>query len=372
MESPSRYAGALAAEDLRELIACGAIRGETPIRDAQIQPASLDLTLSAEAYKLPGSMLPLRHEGVRELLERFHARPMDLSRPTFLDRGRVYLVRLNESLDLPAGVGCYTNSKSSTGRIDLQTRTIGDGNPRYEKHRRGYRGEIWLEIIPKSFDVRLSAGVSLNQAIFYGDRRILDDVALAELVARETLVRDREGRPMGGDAIEIDQGLLMSIASSRTSSGTSARRSPRPLVLDEPREHAVGFFEPITRPRDGRLFLMKGTLHILSARPSSTCGCRRTSRSRCSPSRRRRGIPRALRRLLRSGFPDGETPAKDGTPPSRGAPTTTTSSSATASRSARWCERLTRPARRWPTARTGTNHYADQRGRDSPKYFRSS
>lgn len=258
-------AGALGAEDIRALVAQGSIGGETSIRPEQIQPASLDLTISAEAYKLPGSMLPLRGERIRDLLHTFQARPIDLSEPTVLDRGLVYLIRLNESLNLPSAVGCYTNSKSSTGRIDLQTRTLSDGNPRYEKHPRGYVGEMWMEVIPKSFDIRLQQGVSLNQAIFYGDRRILDDDALSDLVRSESLVFDKHGSEMPRERIEIDQGLMMSIDLEQDLVGYVARRSPYPLTLDPGVKHeARDYFEPIARPRDGRLFLMKGHFYILS------------------------------------------------------------------------------------------------------------
>jgi dCTP deaminase len=258
-------AGVLGASEMHALIERGAIVGEAPIAAAQIQPASLDLTLSAEAYKLPGSMLPLRHERIRDLLETFHARPIDLSEEGYLDRGRVYLIRLNESLALPPNIGCYTNSKSSTGRIDLQTRTLSDGNPRYEKHPRGYRGEMWLEVIPKSFDIKLQRGVSLNQAIFYGERRILDDAALRHLVDSESLVFDKHGAKMSAENVEIDQGLMMSIDLDQDLVGYVARRSPLPLTLDPNHPHdASDFFEPISRPRDGRLFLMKGHFYILS------------------------------------------------------------------------------------------------------------
>ena len=257
--------GVLADHQIEAMIAAGGLSAETPVDSAQIQPASLDLTISAEAYKLPGSMLPLRGERIRDLLETFQARPLDLSEATVLDRGLVYLIRLNESLDLPAAVGCYTNSKSSTGRIDLQTRTLSDGNPRYEKHPRGYRGEMWLEVIPKSFDVRLQQGVSLNQAIFYGERRILDDDGLRDLVRAASLVYDKHGAVMPMDRVEIDQGLMMSIDLEQDLVGYVARRSPYPLTLDPSVRHeARDYFEPIERPRDGRLFLMKGHFYILS------------------------------------------------------------------------------------------------------------
>lgn len=257
--------GALNARWISALYEDGRILSRAPIMPAQIQPASLDLRLSEEAYKLPGSILPLPDESVRDLLPLFGARPLDLTNPTFLDRGQVYLVRLEEELRLPPGIGAYTNSKSSTGRIDLQTRTVSDRNPRYEKHRRGYQGELWLEIIPKSFDVRVRKGVSLNQAIFYGRRDLLDDLESAALHRRSPILYTKNGLPVAGDHTLFDHGVLMSIDLDQAIVGFVARKSPLPLVLDEPMLHdSEDFFEPIRRPRNGRLLLMKEHFYILS------------------------------------------------------------------------------------------------------------
>ena len=257
--------GALTTQFLRELVAAGGIVPEQPIEDRQYQPASLDLTLSAEAYKLPGSILPLRHETVRDVLQGFHARPVDLAAPCYLDRGQVYLVRANESLRLPASIGCYTNNKSSTGRIDLQTRTISDGNPRYEKHKRGYQGELWIELIPKSFDIRVAKGVSLNQAIFYGQRSILGDQELGQLMTKEALLYDKNGSELGLSKATVDQGLMMSVDLDQDLVGFVAKKSPEALNLDGGEKHDPSeFFDPIVRPRNGRLLLMKGHFYILS------------------------------------------------------------------------------------------------------------
>ena len=63
-------------------------------------------------------------------------------------------------------MAAYCNSKSSTGRIDLATRVLSDGNPRYDRIAAGYQGDLWCELIPRSFDIIIQQGESLNQAIF--------------------------------------------------------------------------------------------------------------------------------------------------------------------------------------------------------------
>ena len=55
------------------------------------------------------------------------------------------------------------NPKSSTGRLDIFCRTILDYSDEYEKKPYNYKGEIFLEITSRSFDVILKKGDSLNQ-----------------------------------------------------------------------------------------------------------------------------------------------------------------------------------------------------------------
>ncbi len=254
---------------IRRLIASGAVvvpGGEVAPR--RLQPCSLDLTLSSEAWRLPASVLPMS-EPVRAVLARFARKPIDISRPEIFDQGKVYIVRLEERVDLPEPVGAYCNTKSSIGRIDLQTRVLTDRNPRYDRIRRGYKGELFLEIISKSFDVELCAGMSLNQAIFYAQRRILDARELALLAERDPLVYDSSGVTLDSAADDRidDGGILLTVDLEQDPVGFVARKTPREVKLAPGSEQdALEFFEPIRRPADGRLWLRRDHFYILSTR----------------------------------------------------------------------------------------------------------
>lgn len=251
---------------IRRLFDDGAVRRDGGFDPSRVQPCSLDLTLATEAWRMPASVLPVE-ESVRDLIREYGRRPVDLSQPATLDRDKVWLVRLAESFALPEGVGAYCNNKSSVGRIDLQTRVVCDRTPRYDKIRRGYRGEAWLEIIPKSFDVELKAGVSLNQAIFYADRRLLDSRELMLLSEQEPLVCGRDGDARALDRDAVDDGVLLTVDLDQEPAGFVARRTSSELSLlpgafNDPTE----FFEPIPRPKDGKLWLQRGRFYILSTR----------------------------------------------------------------------------------------------------------
>ncbi len=254
--------GTFADEAIRALVDRGAIRSEVGIADERIQPASLDLTVGEEGYSVPGSMLPLFDEDVRDVVTRFARRRLDLVNGEVLVRGEVYVVRLAESLALPAHVAAYANNKSSTGRIDVQTRVLTSRSARYDRISPGYDGALWLEIIPKSFDVVLRTGTSLNQAIFFEGRDVLGPQALAVLEAERTLLFTPQGEPLSR---QRDGAVLMTLDLDQPIVGWRARKSYRPLDLAAIGAHAPGdYFDRIPRPKDGALFLSREAFYVFS------------------------------------------------------------------------------------------------------------
>src|SRR5262249_12279621 len=147
--------GVLPDRDLRDAVRDGWIVAATPLRDDQFQPASLDLRLGLVAYQLRASFLPFR-ESVRERLEVAANNDLVIDRVWLehgatLQRGSVDVVPLLESLALPANVRGRSNPKSTTGRLDVFTRVITDGTPRFDEIKSGYRGPLYLEVSPQSF-----------------------------------------------------------------------------------------------------------------------------------------------------------------------------------------------------------------------------
>ena len=267
MREHAEPAGTFEADGLERLVASGAIASAAGIADNQVQPSSIDLTLDAEAYRLPGSVLPLANEPVRELIKALALERVDLAKGACLGRDQVYLVRLRERLRLPPGVEAYTNSKSTTGRVDLATRVLADGSCRYDRIPAGYAGDLWLEIIPRSFHTLAEAGASLNQAIVFRDRHVLDQDELAARHDREPLLREPDGSATPGKRCVIDGRLVMTADLDRDVVGWVAKRTHQPLALGRPGAHlAADFFAPIERPRGGYLFLEQNRFYILATR----------------------------------------------------------------------------------------------------------
>lgn len=253
--------GALPLQHIRALMAEGHVQGT---QDAHLQPSSLDLSLSGEVYRMRGTFLPRRGERIRDLVQNGMLYRCDLQHP--LELFGVYLVRLNETLALPDAVRAYTNNKSSSGRINLQTRLLVDGVSRFDMVPRGYHGELWLEIIPKSFPVKLSAGERVNQMRFATCDARLSDAEHFRLVDEAQLLCDQNGNAYRADSSTVDKdGVVMSVdLSSEEIVGYSCTPTAC-RVLDFARRdyHADEFFAPIMRPKNGQFTMQRGDFYIL-------------------------------------------------------------------------------------------------------------
>ncbi|NCW31502.1 MAG: 2'-deoxycytidine 5'-triphosphate deaminase, partial [Alphaproteobacteria bacterium] len=104
--------GILSVQHLEQAIADGVIAADQPIEPGQLQPASLDLRLGREAWRVQASFLPGKNLTVADKLAKFGMHKIDLSDGAVLERGCVYIVKLMENLRLPAGVSAMANPKS--------------------------------------------------------------------------------------------------------------------------------------------------------------------------------------------------------------------------------------------------------------------
>jgi dCTP deaminase len=240
--------GVLTDRDLRAAVQEGAVSAAEPFRDDQFQPASLDLRLGRVAYQLRASFLPYR-ETVQRRLEDERANSdlvidrVPLEGGATLQRGSVYLVPLLESLSLPAAVRGRSNPKSTTGRLDVFTRVITDGTPRFDEIPAGYRGPLYLEVSPQSFPVRVYAGGSLNQLRLLEGPTSMSDAALRALYAECPLLYDDDDRPLPLDRVGFNDGLCMGVdLSGRATDGIIGYRAhPNPPAVDLAR---VGHYDP--------------------------------------------------------------------------------------------------------------------------------
>src|SRR5437588_4724057 len=93
-------AGVLPSQDIQDLISTGKITARTPILEAQIQPASLDLRVGDMAHRVQASFLPGQHSTVEQRINDLRLSRVDLTSSTVLEKGCVYIVPLCEEVHL--------------------------------------------------------------------------------------------------------------------------------------------------------------------------------------------------------------------------------------------------------------------------------
>ncbi len=154
--------GILPCQSIEALIATGAITSQTAFDHDQVQPASLDLRLSDTCWRVRASFLP----GARKVEDRIAdvvMHTLDLSGGEVLEKGCVYIARLQERLTLPPGLIARANPKSSTGRVDVFVRLLTDQGASFDDVAGGYDGPLYLEIAPQTFSILVRPGTRLNQ-----------------------------------------------------------------------------------------------------------------------------------------------------------------------------------------------------------------
>ena len=167
--------GVIPVQNIKRLIEEGVIKSIAPITESQFQPASLDLRVGNSAYRIRSSFLPQRCS-VEERLKDLFMYEIDLSKNGILEKGNIYLIPLMEELNLPDDIRGRTNPKSTTGRLDIFTRVITDYSHRFEDIDDGYKGKLYLEVVTRSFTIKIEPCQSLNQLrLFRGEGRLNDN-----------------------------------------------------------------------------------------------------------------------------------------------------------------------------------------------------
>ena len=195
--------GALIYEDYLNLFKNNIIIA-SEFNQLQIQPSSIDLSLSNECYEIKTSFLSA-NDKVRNKLKKIYTKKINLEKPKILKKNKTYIVKLNEKLKLNKHIKGHCNPKSSTGRLNIFCRTILDYCDEYEKIPSNYNGEMFLEITTRSFDIKISQGDKLNQMrLTKNSHNYLNDEKLKKINIHKPLIFSNKKNI-------IDNGLKVSV-----------------------------------------------------------------------------------------------------------------------------------------------------------------
>jgi dCTP deaminase len=267
-ETHYRGGGVLPLQMIEEAIRSGHISAVPAISPSQIQPASLDLRLDKVAYRVRASFLPSKRHTVLNRLDDLKLYELDLSSPAVLERGCVYIVPLMEQLNLPVHLSAKANPKSSTGRLDVFARLITDYGSQFERVPAGYKGRLYIEVVPRTFSIRVRQGTTLNQLRLIRGNPISSDATLAALHETETLVYEPDRSPAEA---RISKGLTVSISLEPEQAseliGYRAKKDA-PLIDLDMRDHydPKDFWEPLFPSKSRALVLSPEEFYVLGSR----------------------------------------------------------------------------------------------------------
>jgi dCTP deaminase len=196
---------------------------------------------------------------------------LDLSDGAVLDTNRPYLIPLQEQLNLPETMFARANPRSSTGRLDIFTRLVTDRSEQFDDVRAGYRGRLYLEVVPRSFAIKVTAGQALCQMrLLTGDPGLTDYEVVDVHRTQPILFGERE--PVAGEDLRVREGLFLSVDLSGTAApgklvGYRARKNA-PLLDLGARDHydPADFWEPIYSQARNVLVLETEAFYLLHSR----------------------------------------------------------------------------------------------------------
>jgi len=232
---------------------------------SQIQPSSMDLSLSKECYEINASFLSPK-SNIRDKLDKFIIRKINLNNKYIFRKNKIYLVRLNERLNLINNIFGKCNPKSSTGRLDIFCRTILDFCDEYEKIPLNYCGEIFLEITSKSFDIEFKKDDCLNQMrLIYNNHNYIDDEALQNFHKKNPIIFDKFRKR---NKVHISSGLKISVdlnSENKISAYTAKDKAPV-LKFSKIRSHKVNQFWELIQTKNRSLIIKPQKFYILKSK----------------------------------------------------------------------------------------------------------
>lgn len=291
-----RTKGILPVQKLKLLHELGIITSdpEYPIREDQFQPNSIDLRLGKIAYRVRCSFLP-ENDTVEDKVGKLKMYEVPITDGAVLEQNCVYIIPLLETLNMPESnhtiqrglfngsdkeseiklgtietLSAKANPKSSTGRLDVFTRLITDYSHRFEEITPGYKGNLYLEVVPKSFSIKVKTGQRLNQLRVRHGFEVLPDQDLLRVHAADPLLFDENRKPVSMEKIKVKQGLFMSVDLKGKKGeviGYKAKKHNNYIDLENIDYYEVDeFWEPIFAQQNDQLILEPEAFYIFASK----------------------------------------------------------------------------------------------------------
>lgn len=250
--------GTLSMQEIQTLCKGGFINN---ICEDSIKPASIDVRIDLdEIYEIKGSFQVPKNYSVFNIVKQIKKTKLKNGNP--LLKGRYYVAKVLEKMDIPSDVYGYANPKSTTGRLDLHVKMLADFVTQNDYLPKGFRGDLWVIIKPQSFSILFPEDVSLNQARFFYSYTRLNKTELEEEMQKGILFSP-DGSVISYKDMEIKGTKALSLALD-ISYGYKALDTDR--VLEYAKKYLwTDFFNEISLDKNKFLKIEKNAFYILSS-----------------------------------------------------------------------------------------------------------
>lgn len=242
------------------------------VKPEAISYSSVDLHLADDGYCLPvGSVKPFGERYLHQLKQQGLVSALAPKNSIFtLERQKTYLFPVRERLNLRKGEFQFwgqATAKSSVGRVDVLARLIVDGESSYEgftpEAARLGTGEMYVEITPITFDIRVKPDIALTQLrIFKGQP---SEYPTPHPVLYQAVLKG-SAEPLGTLSVDLSP---VEIGGLKTSAFVATRidaADPIPLWKDNSRPAPWKYWRFVAADTHGRLRIEENNFYILRSK----------------------------------------------------------------------------------------------------------
>jgi dCTP deaminase len=143
---------------------------------------------------------------------------------------------------------------------------LTDRNHRFDEISGGYHGKLYLEVVPRTFAIRVKTGLALNQVrLMSADTRLSDEELLTLHADSPLLYLDSQ--PLAASDLSIADGLFLSLdvsGSAESIVGYRARKNSLPIDLTRTGTLKWrDYWEPVHPEKGGRIVLEPEVFYLL-------------------------------------------------------------------------------------------------------------
>lgn len=244
--------GVLNYQQLESLKKCGLITNAFSKIDSDA--SAIDLHLTNRGFEMRrGSIKPFNKNYSQIITDSSYAKPLKIGKDSIfhLKKGHCYVFEVREKLHVSIVKDSpfygQATAKSSVGRVDVIARLIVDGMDEYETFipSKIRTGEMYLEITPITFDVKVKENISISQLRFcngHFDSSTIRD----EKFIRSVLNLDSDSQNTGTLSVDLSNFNISQLSHEMAAAYCAKGGAKIPIELWADKKYAKKkFWEPI-------------------------------------------------------------------------------------------------------------------------------